>query len=261
MNDTMSLVDTHTHLALNEYADTLDDVLNRSRQAGVDTWMVIGTSLDESAAGIELCKKHPGMYAGAGIHPHEAGKQEKGWLEKLRHLTGEDRVMAIGEIGLDYYYEFSDRYRQRQVFRQQLELAGQMGLPVIIHCRSAMDECLAILDEWQRDDIPVVFHCFGEGPDLAQQILDRGYFISFTGLITFDNARQVQKTAQYVPLEQIMLETDCPYMSPHPKRNVKPNEPAFIVHIAEKLAQLKGLTLEEIAQATTQNSRLFFGIG
>ena len=200
------------------------------------------------------------MYCSVGIHPHEADIQQNGWQKELQELAANESVRAIGEMGLDYYYEHSGRDRQKQVFEQQLELAEQLHLPVIIHCRNALEDCLGILSEWQCEDVPVVFHCFGGNPDQARVLLDRDYYLSFTGMITFKNALAVQKTVQYVPLEKVMLETDCPYLSPEPKRNVKPNEPAFLVHIAEKVAQLKDMAIEEIAQVTTENSRFFFGL-
>jgi TatD DNase family protein len=131
---------------------------------------------------------------------------------------------------------------------------------VVVHCRDAIEDCLGILDEWGRDDVPIVFHCFSGGTSEAKLLIERGYFVSFTGVLTFVNARETQKAAQYVPLEMTMLETDCPYLSPEPQRNIRPNEPALLIHIAEKLAQLRGENVEEIAEVTGQNSRLFFGI-
>ena len=175
------------------------------------------------------------------------------WLRK-------DRVVALGEMGLDYHYDFSDRASQRRVFAEQLELAEEMGLPAVVHCREAFEDVLGIWRERGREDGGVVFHCFSGGCDEARAVLDGGGWISFTGTITFRNAGELQEVARYVPLERILLETDCPYLSPEPKRNVKPNEPALLVHTAEKLAELRGVPVEEIAQATVANSRSFFGI-
>lgn len=256
----MRLIDTHTHLTAKEYTDTLDDLLTRAQQADVDRWITIGNNLPDSAAAVELTKKHPGLFCSVGIHPHDADTLHEGSLEELRILAASQKVLAIGEIGLDYYYEYSTRPMQRAAFEQQLQLAGELSLPLIIHCRDAMNDCLDILKQWQRTDVPVVFHCFSGDTDQAGKLLERGYFISFTGIITFKNAAQLQKAAQFAPIQQIMLETDCPYMSPAPKRSVKPNEPALLIYIAQKLAQLKAMPLEEIADITTDNSQLFFGL-
>ena len=260
MAELLQLIDTHTHLTMKKYVGSLVEVLARSRQAGVEQWVTIGTNLKDSAAGIELAREHPGLYCSVGVHPHEAQHQKSDYPDELRKLAGFVETKAIGEIGLDYHYEFSEKDTQKRIFAEQLELAGEFGLPVIVHCRDALDDCLAVLDNWQRSDVPVVFHCFGGDTKQAQLVLDRGFFISFTGVITFKNAPDVQRMAEYVPLERVMLETDCPYLSPEPKRNVRPNEPALLVHTAEKLAQLKNIPVAEIARVTTENSRLFFGI-
>jgi TatD DNase family protein len=259
-DELLKLIDTHTHPTMKDYAGDLTEVLARSRQAGVERWVAIGTSLEDSAAGIELAREHSGLYCSAGIHPHNAQHQKSGYLNELQKLAGADNVKAIGEIGLDYYYEFSKKDTQKKIFAEQLELADKLGLPIIIHCREALDDCLSMLDNRQHSDTPVVFHCFSGNVEQARLILDRGFFISFTGIITFKNATEAQRAAEYVPLEMVMLETDCPYLSPEPARNVRPNEPALLIHIAEKLAQLKNIPVTEIARATTKNSCLFFGI-
>jgi TatD DNase family protein len=252
------LIDTHTHLTDKNLKKQLPALLERSRAAGVESWITVGTSVADSAAALKLCREHPGLAATVGVHPHEAGAVVSEYREQLRDLAGAKPVVAIGEIGLDYHYDFSVRPSQKRVFEQQLELAGEISLPVVIHCREAFDDCLAILRQWDRDDVPVVFHCFSGDVHQAATVIDAGYFVSFTGTITFRNAADAQQVAQYVPLDRIMLETDCPWLSPEPKRNVKPNEPALLVHTAAKLAQLRGLTADQIAQATATNSRLFY---
>lgn len=254
----MQLTDTHTHLTMSEYEGKVDDLLQRSRQAGVDRWITIGTNPADSEAGIELCRKYDRMYCTVGIHPHEAGKAEAEYVEELERRAGEKKVCGIGEIGLDFHYDFSERGVQRKVFEEQLELAGKLGKPIVIHCRKAFEDCLGILREWGQDNALVVFHCFSGGKSEAKTVMDRGYWLSFPGIITFKNARETQEVAKYVPLEKVMLETDCPYLSPEPKRTVRPNEPALLVHIAEKLAQLRKVGVEEIAQTTTANAEFFF---
>ena len=256
----MEWIDTHTHLADQVYRDSLDDVLGRAGQARVNRWITIGTDLADSARGIELCRTHPGITCAVGVHPHEAAKRESDYLDQLDHLARADRVCAIGEIGLDYHYDFSRPDVQQQVFAEQLDLAAQLRLPVVIHSRESLDDCLAVLDENDVPDCPVVFHCFTGTTADAKHILDRGFWISLTGTITFDHAREVRKVVNYVPLDRVMLETDCPYLSPAPKRSVRPNEPALLLHTAEKFAQLRDKSLEEIAQVTTQTSRSFFSL-
>ena len=252
------MIDTHTHLAMDEYGNCLDDILSRSRMAGVGRWIAIGTNRTDSLRSLELSRSHEGLFCTVGMHPHEAGQAEDGVLKDIRQWIHEEQVCAIGEIGLDYHYDFSERPRQQQVFAEQLDLAADLDKPVVIHCREAMDDCLDILKEWRQEDGRVVFHCFGGGKKEAAKLLDRGYYLSFAGILTFRNAAAVIESAKYTPLERIMLETDCPYLSPEPKRNQRPNEPALLVHIAEKLAELRKISLSEVAESTTQNAVEFF---
>jgi len=226
--------------------------------AGVDRWIAIGTNRTDSLRSLELSRSHEGLFCTVGIHPHEAGQAEDGVLEEYRQWAQAESVCAIGEIGLDYHYDFSERPRQQEVFGEQLELAADLNKPVVIHCREAMDDCLDILKEWGQEDGRVVFHCFGGGKKEAAKLLDRGYYLSFTGILTFRNAAAETESAKYAPLERIMLETDCPYLSPEPKRNVRPNEPALLVHIAQKLAELRNISLAEAAENTTRNAVDFF---
>ena len=256
----MRLIDTHTHLASSAYDGRVDAVLERSRQAGVDRWIAVGTGIDDSAAGIELCQAHEGLYCTVGVHPHEADKVDSSYLDHLRELSQRDSVCALGEMGLDYHYEFSRRPSQRRVFEEQLQLAGERALPVVVHCRGAFEDCLGILDAWDRPAPAVVFHCFSGDRSQARVVLDRGYFVSLTGTITFRNAGEAQAVAQYLPLDRVFLETDCPYLSPAPKRKTKPNEPALLVHTAAKLAELKGISMGEVAEVTRENSRCYYGI-
>ncbi len=257
----MQFIDAHAHLTSKSYKNTLDDVLQRSCQAGVTRWVTIGTDIADSVRCVELCNKYEDIYCAVGVHPHDAKDVTDESIEQLRQMIqASHKVKAIGEIGLDYYYEHRDKSTQKQVFRQQLELAGETGLPVVIHCREAFDDCMAVLREFGRDDVPILFHCFGGDVEQAKTVFDQGYYISFTGILTFSNARQTQEVAGYAPLERVLLETDCPYLSPEPKRGVRPNEPAFMVHTANKLAQLRDMPPEDIAKITTGNTMLFFGI-
>ena len=256
----MRLIDTHAHLVMAPLDDQVESVLARARQAGVDSWITIGTDLSDSGAGIELTGQFEQLYCTVGVHPHEAARVNKDFSEQLRPLAQADKVCALGETGLDYYYEHSDRASQQEVFQQQLELAHQLSLPVVIHCRDAFDDCLDILKRMPNEPGSFVFHCFSGNRKIAARVLDMGGFLSLTGTITFRNAAELQDAVCYAPLDRLLLETDCPYLSPEPKRKVKPNEPALLVHIADKLAELKNISTAEIAQITTNNARLFFDI-
>ena len=254
----MCLIDTHTHLATETYQENLAAVLDRSRQAGIDQWISIGTTVEDSKAGIELSSHIDGMSCTVGVHPHEAAKQLTDYHKELESIVSEDNVCAIGEIGLDYHYDFSPAAVQQKIFREQLDLADKTGKPVVIHCREAVSDCLAVLDEWNRPQHRVVFHCFTGTLTEAKEILERNMWLSFTGTITFRKAEENRQVAQYAPLDRVMLETDCPYLSPEPNRKIRVNEPAFLVHTAQKFAELRNTSFEKIAQITTKNSRLFF---
>ncbi len=254
----MELIDTHCHLMMGDLAEQVEAVLERARQAKVTSWITIGTTLEDGQANIELAKEFDNLYCTVGIHPHEAGIQEAGWLQALKSQALNEKVVSLGEMGLDYYYDHSPRDVQQKVFAEQLELAKELKLPAVIHCRDAMEDCLGILKDFTRDDLPVVFHCYAGNLTETRTVLDRGYLVSFTGVITFKNAEKTREVARYVPLDRIMLETDAPFMSPVPKRNVKPNEPALMIHTAQKLAEIKETTLEHIAGLTTENAQTFF---
>ena len=254
----MELIDTHCHLTMKAYEGRLEGVLARAREAGVTRWITVASEVADSRAVVGLCEKYQGMYGTVGVHPHEAGKAEAGYIEELRKLSRGAKVCAIGEVGLDYHYEFSERRPQQRVLREQLELAGQEGLPVVVHCREAFADCMGILREWQNKQVNVVFHCFMEGVAELKEVLDRGWYISLGGILTFKKAEKMRQVAGYVPLERVLLETDCPYLAPEPKRGKFPNEPAWMVHTAAKLAETRGMNGKEIAEVVEQNSRYFF---
>ena len=256
----MELIDTHAHLTAEVYRGQLDAVLDRARQAGVGHWITVGTDLADSAAALALSEAHENMYCTAGVHPHEAADIEPDYIEQLRQFASPGGVCAIGEIGLDYHYEFSHRNDQKKAFAEQLTLARELQLPAVVHCREAFDDCLAVIDECGPEDIQAVFHCFSGTCRQARAVLDRGFFVSLTGTITFGKAGEQQAVVRYVPLEKVFLETDCPYLSPEPKRKVRPNEPALLRFTAAKMAELRQMSLAEIAEVTTRNGRGFFGL-
>ncbi len=260
MPEPIKWFDTHTHLNGETYRETLEAVLDRSRAAGVVGWLAIGTDLADSFRGVKLAWQYEDFYCTVGIHPHEADKQSTDYMAKLQSLAQSQVACAIGEIGLDYHYDFSKPADQQRIFRDQLTLAAEVDKPVVIHCREAVADCLAILDEWDHPLDRVVFHCFTGTRAEAEAILDRGMWLSFTGTITFKKSLENQQIAQYVPLERVMLETDCPYLSPEPVRNTRPNEPALLAHTAAKFAELRGKRLEEIADQIYRNSCSFFNL-
>jgi len=256
----MNLIDTHCHLTFEPLADDVPAVLKRSRQAGVTVWITVGTSLADSRKAVELAGRHENLYASVGIHPHDAKDAEGPALAELKELARNDRVVAIGETGLDFHYNFSKQPDQKRVFADHLNIAREMELPVIIHSRNAFDETLEILDRRGNGLKGVVFHCFSGSADQARQLLDRGYYVSFTGVVTFKNARTAREAARTVPADRLMVETDCPYMSPEPVRGQKPNEPSLMLHTARFLAELKGLSADEFARQSTQAAIRFFNL-
>lgn len=256
----MDLIDTHCHLTFEPLAEDVPGVIERSRAAGVTGWITVGTSLEDSRRAIELAGTCETMHAAVGIHPHEAKDGDAAALAELKRLAGQEKVVAIGETGLDFHYNFSKQPDQARVFAAHLEIARETGLPVVIHSRNAFDETVEILDRSGGGLKGVVFHCFSGSAEQAQQLLDRGYYLSFTGVVTFKNAEATREAARAVPLDRLMVETDAPYMSPEPMRKQKPNEPALMVYTAKLLADLKGVSLDNLAQATTRNAGEFFGL-
>ena len=256
----MELIDTHCHLTFEELAGDIEQVLQRSKDAGVTSWITVGTDTQENRKALELAARFENMYAAVGIHPHDAKSVTADTIAALEKLAQNEKIVAIGETGLDYHYDFSTPQDQKRVFAQQLEIATELNLPVIIHCREAFDDTLEILEQFGRDVQKVVFHCFSGSAEQAKVVLDKGFYISFTGVVTFKNARIKQQAAEIVPLDRLMLETDCPYMSPEPMRKQKVNEPALMIHTTKFLAQLKQMDLADFAKAVTATAKTFFNL-
>ena len=256
----MELIDTHCHLTFEDFARDIDGVIARSRAAGVTEWITVGTNLQENRKAIEFAERFENMYAAVGIHPHDAKTVTAETLAELKELAQHKKVVAIGETGLDYHYDFSPRQQQKEGFAEHLKIAGELGLPVIIHCREAFDETMGVLNEHRSTVEKVVFHCFSGSAEQAKVVLDKGFYISFTGVVTFKNARIKQEAARIVPVDRLMLETDSPYMSPEPMRRQKVNEPALMIHTARFLAELKQMDPADFARAVTTTSKAFFGL-
>jgi TatD DNase family protein len=256
----MELIDTHCHLTFEQFGGGVDAIIERSEAASVTGWITVGTDIQDSRKAVEVAERFSNMYAAVGIHPHEAKNATDQTMDELKKLTQSEKVVAIGETGLDFHYNFSEPPAQKEIFTQHLKIAAELNLPVIIHCRKAFDETLDILERHGRGVEKVVFHCFSGSAEQAKIVLDKGFHISFTGVVTFKNAETARRAAEVVPLDRLMLETDCPYMSPEPMRKQKVNEPALMVHTARFLAELKNMPLLDFAKAVTAISKVFFGL-
>ena len=256
-------VDSHAHIDGPEFDADRDEVIERARAAGVSVILNVGTGDPHSDAferAVELGRKHAGIYTAIGTHPHDARLYDQKAEEKIKALIKSERVIAWGEIGLDFHYDNSPRDVQVDVFRRQLRAARECELPVVIHTREAEPETIEILkSEYTGAERRGVFHCFSGSMDLAQKAIDLGFMISFSGIVTFKKADQLREVAKQVPLDQLLVETDCPYLSPIPYRG-KRNEPAYVIEVARCLAGIHDLAIEEMARITTDNFRSFFRI-
>jgi TatD DNase family protein len=255
----MNLIDAHCHLTYEPFAN-IDAVIKRSIEAGVNGWITIGTDLDDSRKAVALAEKFENMFATVSVHPHHAKSTDAAVIAQLKELTRNKKVVAIGETGLDFHYEFSSKQEQRDSLLRLLELAAETNLPVVIHSREAFDETVKVLDEFGKGLKGVVFHCFSGSVEEAKIVLERGWFISLTGVVTFKNAEITREVAKYVPLDKLMIETDSPYLSPEPMRKQKENEPALLVHTAKLIAGLKMMKLEDFAGAVTGTIQRFFAL-
>lgn len=256
----MELIDSHTHLDAPEFDADRDDVLLRARAAGVKYLLTVGAGdgFNSAERAVALAARYPAVFASVGVHPQNAGTAID--PERLLKLAGEPRVLAIGETGLDFYRDWAPREAQERWFRIQIEIAIAVGKPLIIHSRDAGEQCLKLLRETGAERVGGVFHCYAENHLFAQRLQEINFLVSFTGVVSFKNAGAVQAAARAIPLEQIMIETDAPYMAPVPHRG-KRCESAFVADTAQALANIRGVTLEEVAQATTANAQRLFRFG
>lgn len=258
MNNQAVLVDTHAHYNDVVFARNVPDLRQRALKAGVAMVVCVGYEVPSSRRAVMLAQMYPDVYATVGVHPHDAeGMTPRAW-EALRLLAGEERVVALGEMGLDFYRNLSPRYVQEQVFRQQLALALEFQMPVVIHDRNAHDETMEILKEFSGL-AGVVMHCFSGRRQMAEECLARGFYLGVGGTLTYPNSNALVEIVRTVPLDRILLETDCPYLTPQPWRGER-NEPSYLPAVAEKLAELRGLTRQDVATATTANALRFYGI-
>lgn len=256
------MIDTHCHLTFPELTDHLDTVIAEARAAGVDRMITIGTTPADAARARDIAVAHAerGVYFAAGVHPHYGPRVTLSDLPVIAELVVHERCVAFGEMGVDYHYSDPPRASQHELFAAQLEMVrySRITKPIIIHCRKAVDDTLAIIAGSGIAGERFVFHCFTETPEDCRKVLDIGAMISFTGIVTYKNAPEVRESFMLVPLDRVMVETDAPYLSPEPHRKVRPNEPKFVTATAKFLADLRGMSYEDFVAATDENARRFF---
>jgi len=266
----MELFDTHAHLNDERFSEDISEVLQRAKEAGVTRMLLAGSNIEDSAKSIEIIAERSSdetsLWCSVGVHPHHASEyddimhgQLASWLEN----RSANRVVALGEIGLDYHYDFSPREVQKEVFIRQLNLAFQMDIPIILHEREASGDMMTILSDFHKGgklrNIPGVCHCFSGSLETSRQLISMGFYLGFDGPITFKNNRKSGEIIAETPLNRLLIETDCPYLTPEPHRG-KRNEPAFVRHVLDKMADIREMSEEELAVATTSNARTLFGV-
>lgn len=254
----MKLFDTHAHLNDKRFDADRDELISGFKKSNVAKVITLGTDIDTSSQCMDIAKKHEGVYAAVGLHPHDAKNFEDENISTFEQMAKDKNVVAIGEIGLDYHYDFSPRDKQMHAFILQMEMAKRLELPAVYHVREAFGDFIPMVEKGEILT-NAVMHCYGGSIESAKICLDAGMMISFTGVISFKNANKVKKVVEYVPLDRLMIETDCPYMAPVPYRG-KRNEPAYVAQVARAMAQIKGISIEEIAEITYNNAIRFFNI-
>jgi TatD DNase family protein len=251
------LIDSHVHIDLPEFNKDRDQVLERARRRGVEAVINVGLDAESSRKALAMAKKYDDVFVAVGFHPHEAAKMKEGDLKSLAELTQDSRVVAIGEIGLDFYRNLSPRSRQLEVFQKQLDLASELSLPVVVHCRQAHKEVYDILSAWAKatpeNNRQGVIHCFSGDIAMARRYIELGFYISLAGSVTYPSAGELVGVAREVPLDRLLLETDCPFLAPQAYRG-KRNEPAYVVHTAEKVAEIRQMPVEAVAGAAARNT-------
>ena len=253
----LPIFDTHAHYTDEAFDGDRDELISSLPSFGVKRVVVPGCDAESSRRSIELANKVPWIFAAAGIHPEDVGHTEEGDLDLIREMLSEPKTVAVGEIGMDYHYGKDTAEKQKEIFRAQLEMAGDAGKPVIVHERDAWEDTLRIVEE--HPHVTGVFHCFGGSAEGAEWLLKRGWMISFTGVLTFRNARRPVEALKAVPLERLMIETDAPYMAPEPMRGRR-NHSGNLIYVIRKIAEIKGETPEKIAEITYGNACRFYGV-
>lgn len=252
-------IDTHAHYDDNAFDQDRETLLSGLKDKGVDIIVNCGQDIETSKKCVALAEKYDFVYATVGFHPHEASKYSPDAMEEIKRLAGHKKVVAIGETGLDYHYDFSPRDRQKQVFREHIRLARKISKPIVVHDREAHQDTLDILQEEKAEECGCLIHCYSGSREMAKIIMKRDYFVSIGGAVTFKNARHIIEALEVIPLEKILLETDCPYMTPVPYRG-KRNDSELIPFTAKKIAELKSVSLDSVFEITRKNAKDFFAL-
>ncbi|MBL4954220.1 TatD family hydrolase [Neobacillus sp. OS1-32] len=253
------LFDTHAHLNDEQYHEDLQDVIERAQNEGVTHMVVVGFDRPTIQKAMELAEAYAFIYACVGWHPVDAIDMTEEDLHWIEQLASHPKVVALGEMGLDYHWDKSPKEIQKQVFRKQIRLAKKVKLPIVIHNREATADIIEILKQEGAEEVGGIMHCFSSSPEVAKECIKMNFYISLGGPVTFKNAKKPKEVAAEVPLDRLLIETDCPYLAPHPYRG-KRNEPGYVRLVAAQIAEIKGLTLEEVAAATTRNAKKLFAI-
>ncbi|MFT3657093.1 putative metal-dependent hydrolase YcfH [Bacillus sp. B01(2024)] len=251
------LFDTHAHLNAEQFDTDLEEVIARAKAEKVERIVVVGFDKPTITRAMELIEEYDFIYAAIGWHPVDAIDMTEEDLLWIKELSAHEKVVAIGEMGLDYHWDKSPKDIQKEVFRKQIALAKEVNLPIIIHNRDATEDVVTILKEEGAEEVGGIMHCFTGSAEVARQCMDMNFYISFGGPVTFKNAKKPKEVAKEIPNDRLLIETDCPFLTPHPFRG-KRNEPSYVKYVAEQLAELKGLTYEEIASITTENAKRLF---
>jgi len=253
------LFDTHAHLNAVQYDEDVEQVIERARAEGVSHIVVVGFDRPTIDRAMELAERHPFIYAAVGWHPVDAIDMTDNDLQMIEQLAAHPKVVAIGEMGLDYYWDKSPKDVQQDVFRRQIALAKKVKLPIIIHNREATADILKILQEENAAEVGGIMHCFSGSVEVARQCIEMNFLISLGGPVTFKNAKKPKEVAKEIPLSHLLIETDCPYLTPHPFRG-KRNEPSYVKYVAEAIAEIKNVSFAEVAKTTTENAKKMFAI-
>ncbi|HEK9103433.1 TatD family hydrolase [Bacillus pfraonensis] len=253
------LFDTHSHLNAEQFEEDLQEVIVRMKEVGVSYTVVVGFDEGTIKKAMELAETYDFIYAAVGWHPVDAIDMREEHLVWLEELAAHPKVVALGEMGLDYHWDKSPKEVQKEVFRKQIQLAKKVNLPIIIHNRDATQDIVDILEEENAAEVGGIMHCFSGSVEVAKQCIDMNFLISLGGPVTFKNAKKPKEVAMEIPMEKLLIETDCPYLTPHPFRG-KRNEPSYVKLVAEEIANLKGISYEEVAKVTTENAKSLFGV-
>lgn len=250
-------IETHAHLDFDRFDQDRDAVIARAKDSGIDTIITVGANMAGSQKALEIAHKYDFIYATLGIHPHDALEATDENIKKLTELGKDKKIVAIGECGLDFFKNYTPREAQMQAFLKQIALAKTLNLPLIIHARDAGEKCFSVLQEQGAGQ--AVFHCFSGNLEFAKKVWDKGFYTSFTGSITYPNSDKIHEVIQNVPEELFMIETDCPFLAPQKYRG-KRNEPMYVIEVAKKISEIKGMGLEQVAEISTKNAKKFFSL-